>query len=77
MAKMFPGFSEEIGDRVPDFNEDDTETEPGTEPGDELAGYRADARLEGAVTFGMNAIVLGGIDRTLRAGMSGEATIAF
>jgi uncharacterized protein YcbX len=35
---------------------------------DALQGYRADPRLEGAVTFGMNAIVVEGIDCTLRVG---------
>jgi uncharacterized protein YcbX len=45
--------------------------------GDTLAGYRADARLDGALTFGMNAIILEGIERTLRVGMSGTATYRF
>ncbi len=36
--------------------------------GDTLAGYRADARLDGALTFGMNAVVVSGIDCTLRPG---------
>jgi uncharacterized protein YcbX len=58
-------------------NVDPANAEPGTEPGDTLAGYRADQRLEGAVTFGMNAIILAGIERTLRVGMIGDATIAF
>lgn len=35
---------------------------------DTLQGYRRDERLGGAVTFGMNAIVLQGIDQTLRVG---------
>jgi uncharacterized protein len=45
--------------------------------GDTLASYRADARLEGALTFGMNAILLEGIERPLRVGMSGTATYRF
>ena len=45
--------------------------------GDVLAGYRADPRVGGQVTFGMNAIVLAGIDGTLRVGASGHATVAF
>ncbi|HEX4234232.1 MAG TPA: MOSC N-terminal beta barrel domain-containing protein [Caldimonas sp.] len=45
--------------------------------GDVLAQYRADPRLGGALTFGMNAIVVEGIGRTLAAGMAGTATIAF
>jgi uncharacterized protein YcbX len=46
----------------------------GREPGTTLAGYRADARVAGAITFGMNAIVLEGIDCVLNAGQSGSAT---
>jgi hypothetical protein len=43
----------------------------------ELATYRADARLDGKITFGMNAIVEQGIDAWLHAGASGRATIRF
>jgi hypothetical protein len=42
-----------------------------------LAGYRADARVGGAVTFGMNAVIVEGIDRALRAGMTGSASLRF
>ena len=35
---------------------------------DALQAYRADPRLEGALTFGMNAIVLTGAGQTLRVG---------
>jgi hypothetical protein len=45
--------------------------------GNVLAGYRADPRVGGQVTFGMNAIVVDGIDRTLRVGASGQATVRF
>lgn len=45
--------------------------------GDVLQQYRADPRVDGAVTFGMNAIVTGGVDRTLRVGMRGRASYAF
>jgi hypothetical protein len=45
--------------------------------GDVLAQYRADPRLGGALTFGMNAIVVEGIGRTLTTGMAGTASIAF
>ncbi|MEO7335602.1 MAG: MOSC N-terminal beta barrel domain-containing protein [Caldimonas sp.] len=45
--------------------------------GDVLAGYRADPRRDGKVTFGMNAVILEGIDCTLRVGMSGDATHGF
>lgn len=46
------------------------------EPGRTLAGFRADARVGGAVTFGMNAIVREGIGRTLRAGQRVSARFA-
>ena len=49
----------------------------GHEPGDTLSSYRADARMNGGITFGMNAILLEGAGRTLAEGMEGEATIAF
>lgn len=49
----------------------------GHEPGDTLASYRADSRMDGGITFGMNAIVLEGAGRTLREGLVGEATLAF
>jgi uncharacterized protein YcbX len=38
--------------------------------GDTLAGYRADARLKGAITFGMNAVIVSGIECTLRPGQA-------
>ena len=47
------------------------------EVGDLLQGYRQDARLKGAVTFGMNAIVLAGIDHLLRVGQSVGASYRF
>ena len=47
------------------------------EPGDTLAGFRADPRMNGALTFGMNAVVLGGFDNTLRSGQVVRAGWAF
>ncbi|HWH84470.1 MAG TPA: MOSC N-terminal beta barrel domain-containing protein [Burkholderiaceae bacterium] len=44
---------------------------------DALAGYRADARLDGAITFGMNAVIVDGVERALRVGLDGRATFAF
>ncbi len=44
---------------------------------DALAGYRADARLNGRITFGMNAVIVEGIERALRVGMAGRATFKF
>jgi uncharacterized protein YcbX len=49
----------------------------GHEPGDTLAGYRADPRMGGAVTFGMNAVIVEGIERTLRPGQAARATLRF
>jgi hypothetical protein len=51
--------------------------EAGHTVGDTLASYRADARLEGALTFGMNAVIVEGIERALRAGMPGRASFRF
>ena len=45
--------------------------------GDVLASYRSDARVDGGITFGMNAVVLEGADCLLRTGQSGSATIRF
>ena len=48
-----------------------------SEPGDTLAGFRADPRMQGALTFGMNAVVLSGFEHTLRTGQTAQATWAF
>ena len=45
--------------------------------GDTLQGYRQDARLDGAVTFGMNAIVLQGDGQVLRVGQAVSAAFHF
>lgn len=47
------------------------------EVGDMLASFRADARMQGGITFGMNAIVLDGIDRVLRVGQAVAAAYKF
>ena len=47
------------------------------EVGDLLQTYRQDARVNGAVTFGMNAIVLSGVDRLLKVGQSVKANYRF
>ncbi|MEY2654755.1 MAG: hypothetical protein RLZZ524_1783 [Pseudomonadota bacterium] len=49
----------------------------GDEPGLTLAGYRADPRLDGAITFGMNAVIVDGIGRTLRVGQAVRGTVRF
>ena len=63
--------------RCPIPNVDPATGITGTEPGDTLAGYRADARLGGAITFGMNAVVVEGIEHLLKVGARGRATLAF
>jgi len=50
---------------------------PGHAVGDTLAAYRADARLDGAITFGMNAVIVEGIERALQVGLKGGATYRF
>ncbi len=60
---------------IPDV--DPATGETGHAVGDVLAAYRADPRLDGALTFGMNAIVLEGFGRTLRVGQAGGASFAF
>ncbi|HMO45564.1 MAG TPA: MOSC N-terminal beta barrel domain-containing protein [Rubrivivax sp.] len=49
----------------------------GFEVTDALAAYRADARMGGGVTFGMNAIVIRGIGHELAVGQSCRASWAF
>jgi hypothetical protein len=45
--------------------------------GDVLATYRADRRLDGALTFGMNAVIVDGMDRRLAPGLPGRASWSF
>jgi uncharacterized protein len=49
----------------------------GAEPGATMAQYRSDSRLDGAITFGMNAVVIDGVDHLLRVGAQVEATVDF
>jgi uncharacterized protein YcbX len=44
---------------------------------DTLATYRADARVGGGLTFGMNAVIVSGIEAVLRPGAAVKATLAF
>jgi len=50
---------------------------PGHAVGDALATYRKDPRRGGGVTFGMNAVVVEGIDHVMRRDMSAEARFRF
>ena len=47
------------------------------EVGDMLRTYRSDPRVDGAITFGMNAIVLQGVEHALRVGQSVGANLRF
>jgi len=58
-------------------NVDPASAETSNEPGDTLAGFRADARMDGGITFGMNAVIVEGLDRTLRVGQRGLASWKF
>jgi uncharacterized protein len=60
---------------IPNVNPATAETDPAV--GDLLQSYRQDARLDGAVTFGMNAIVLEGIEHQLKIGQSVGADFRF
>jgi uncharacterized protein YcbX len=50
---------------------------PGPDPLDILQGYRANQKLNGSITFGMNAIVLAGDGEVLRVGQEVEAELRF
>jgi uncharacterized protein YcbX len=63
--------------RCPIPNIDPVTAQSSPEVGDTLQTYRQDARLNGAVTFGMNAIVSGGIDTVLRVGQPVSASYRF
>jgi uncharacterized protein YcbX len=58
-------------------NIDPGTAEVGTEPGATLARFRADARMNGGITFGMNAVIVSGIERTLRPGQAFKARWRF
>jgi uncharacterized protein len=53
---------------IPDIDPATAQIDP--QVSDALQTYRKNDRLQGAVTFGMNAIVLQGADQTLRVGQS-------
>jgi uncharacterized protein YcbX len=63
--------------RCPIPNVDPRTARSSPEVGDMLQSYRRDARLNGAVTFGMNAIILRGIGIALRVGQSVSADFDF
>jgi uncharacterized protein YcbX len=60
---------------IPDI--DPATAESGPKVGDTLRSYRSDPRVDGAITFGMNAIVLQGIEYMLRRGQPVGANLRF
>lgn len=60
---------------IPDV--DPASGDAGHAVGDALAQYRADPRMDGALTFGMNAVIVEGVGRTLAVGVRGDASYAF
>jgi uncharacterized protein len=60
---------------IPDV--DLVSAEQGHAVADTLAGYRANPRVNGGLTFGMNAVIVSGVDHTLRVGANVSASIAF
>ena len=63
--------------RCPIPNIDPVTAISGPEVGDMLQRYRQDARFDGAVSFGMNAIVLEGVECQLRVGQRVKANFSF
>ena len=63
--------------RCPIPNIDPLTASSSPEVGDTLQTYRQDTRVGGAVTFGMNAIVISGSDQLLQLGQSVEANYQF
>lgn len=63
--------------RCPIPNVDPLTAQISQEVGDTLQSYRKDARVSGAVTFGMNAIVLRGVGVTLHVGQTVSADFDF
>lgn len=60
---------------IPDIDPKTAVSSP--EVGDMLRTYRSDARVGGAITFGMNAIVLQGVEHQLRRGQEVRANYRF
>lgn len=58
-------------------NVDPGSAETASEPGATLATFRSDPRMDGGVTFGVNAVVVEGFERVLRPGLKGRASWKF
>ncbi|HYD93767.1 MAG TPA: MOSC N-terminal beta barrel domain-containing protein [Noviherbaspirillum sp.] len=63
--------------RCPMPSVDQSRGEFGPDPLDILRSYRANPRVDGGITFGMNAILLEGEGQVLRVGQEVEMTLAF
>ncbi len=63
--------------RCPIPNIDPATAVSSPEVSDTLQGYRQDSRVDGAVTFGMNAIALEGVGATLRVGQRVQGNFDF
>lgn len=63
--------------RCPIPNIDPVTARSSPEVGDTLQAYRQDPRVDGAVTFGMNAIIIAGQDQTLRVGQTVQGRFQF
>ena len=60
---------------IPNIDPVTAQSHPGV--GDALQAYRQDARVNGAITFGMNAIVTHGAGTVLRVGQAVQGNYAF
>ena len=58
---------------IPDI--DPASAERGQAVAQTLAGYRADPRMNGGLTFGMNAVIVSGVDHTLAVGARVRASL--
>lgn len=63
--------------RCPIPSVDQTTGQVGPDPLDILQSYRANPKVDGAITFGMNAILLAGEGKTIRVGQDVNVEIAF
>ena len=63
--------------RCPIPNIDPTTALSSPQVGDMLQSYRSDPRVDGAVTFGMNSVVLAGFEQTLKLGQVVTANYRF
>jgi uncharacterized protein YcbX len=60
---------------IPNIDPDTAQSHPGV--GDAMQAYRQDPRVDGAITFGMNAIVTAGAGQVLRVGQVVRADYRF